>query len=362
MSKILALSNIELRKNLKFYSIYCATILVSIIAVNGYYIYMSATTYNLTEMYRNQIGGVFYGAMILEGNMVIHLLLSLGVMGAILYTAAIWLKDWNGSHKNIYTYMMIPGNKMKIYAAKMMNSLFFVYMVMVCETIALFISKLIFNATFASKCNLIDSSFNSDLSFASDTLFVCSATGFMILMTNCYTTFNETTKQVVYNAGQSFTTEQIGPQYTIAGINTLIPGFGGAFVTIALFFFVFTTLMAYYYIAEVNLTYIIKKITGGKSSKIAQYLLVFVFLGMIAFGAVKSAELAWTMGDIGVGMMAWLNIIAILILSNPVMKCFKDYERQLKAGIPTTEITFDPINLGIKGATFWEEKCSNTNK
>ncbi len=91
--------------------------------------------------------------MVLEGNMIIHLLLSLGVMGAILYTAAIWLKDWNGSHKNIYTYMMIPGNKMKIYAAKMMNSLFFVYMVMIFETIALFISKLIFNATFASKCN-----------------------------------------------------------------------------------------------------------------------------------------------------------------------------------------------------------------
>ena len=194
-----------------------------------------------------------------------------------------------------------------------------------------------------------------------DTLFVCSATGFMILMTNCYTTFNETTKQVVYNAGQSFTTEQIGPQYTIAGINTLIPGFGGAFVTIALFFFVFTTLMAYYYIAEVNLTYIIKKITGGKSSKIAQYLLVFVFLGMIAFGAVKSATLAWTMGDVGVGMMAWLNIIAILVLSNTVMKCFNDYERQLKAGIPTTEITFDPVSLGIKGATFWEEKAAQGN-
>ena len=174
MSKILALSNIELRKNLKFHYIYCATILVSIIAVNGYYIYMSATTYDLTEMYRNQIGGVFYGAMILEGNMVIHLLLSLGVIGAILYTSAIWLKDWNGSHKNIYTYMMIPGNNMKIYAAKMLNSLFFVYMVMICETIALFVSKSIFNMTFASKCNIIDTSFNADLSFASDTLFVCS--------------------------------------------------------------------------------------------------------------------------------------------------------------------------------------------
>ncbi len=78
-------------------------------------------------------------------------------------------------------------------------------------------------------------------------------------MTNCYTTFNESTKEVVYNAGQAGQI-RIGPQYTIAGINTLIPGFGGAFVTIALFFFVFTTLMAYYYIAEVNLTYIVKEL------------------------------------------------------------------------------------------------------
>lgn len=190
-----------------------------------------------------------------------------------------------------------------------------------------------------------------------DTLFVCSATGFMILMTNCYTTFNETTKKVVYNAGQSFTVDQIGPQYTIAGVNTLIPGFGGAFVTIALFFFVFTTVMAYYYIAEVNLTYIMKKLSNGKGSKIAQYILVVVFLIMIAFGAVKSATTAWTLGDIGVGMMAWLNIIAILILSNTVMKCFNDYESQLKKGIPATEITFNPKELGINGATFWEEKA-----
>ena len=85
----------------------------------------------------------------------------------------------------------------------------------------------------------------------------------------------------IYNAGQAFTVDQIGPQYTIAGINTLIPGFGGAFVTIALFFFVFTTLMAYYYIAEVNLTYIVKKITGGKSSKICEYILVLVYWGPI---------------------------------------------------------------------------------
>ena len=187
-----------------------------------------------------------------------------------------------------------------------------------------------------------------------DTLFVCSATGFMILITNNYTTFNAD-GTVLYNAGPQYTVEQIGPAYTQGAVNTLIDGFGAAFVAIALFFFAFTTLMAYYYIAEVNLNYMIKRITG-KGSKMATHVLKFVMLLMIFFGCIKSAGLAWTMGDIGVGLMAWLNIVAILLLSNIVMKCFKDYESQLKSGKTSEEITFDPVSLGIKNADFWENR------
>ena len=62
------------------------------------------------------------------------------------------------------------------------------------------------------------------------------------------------------------------------------------------------------------------------------------------------------MGDIGVGLMAWLNIVAILLLSNIVMKCFKDYEAQMKSGKSSEEITFDPVALGIKNADFWEDR------
>ena len=40
------------------------------------------------------------------------------------------------------------------------------------------------------------------------------------------------------------------------------------------------------------------------------------------------------------------------------MKCFKDYEGQLKSGKKSEEITFDPVPLGIKNADFWE----NLNK
>ena len=185
-----------------------------------------------------------------------------------------------------------------------------------------------------------------------DTLFVCSATGFMILMTDNYTTFNAD-GSVLYNAGTAYTVDQIGPAYTQGAVNTLINGFGAAFVAIALFFFAFTTLMAYYYIAEVNVNYIIKRLTG-KGNVMATHVLKVVLLGMTFYGAVKTSDLAWAMGDIGVGLMAWLNIIAILALSNTAMKCFKDYERQLKEGKASEDITFDPVSLGIKNADFWE--------
>ena len=185
-----------------------------------------------------------------------------------------------------------------------------------------------------------------------DTLFVCSATGFMILMTDNYTTFNAD-GSVLYNAGTAYTVDQIGPAYTQGAVNTLINGFGAAFVAIALFFFAFTTLMAYYYIAEVNVNYIIKRLTG-KGNVMATHVLKVVLLGMTFYGAVKTSDLAWAMGDIGVGLMSWLNIIAILALSNIAMKCFKDYERQLKEGKASEDITFDPVSLGIKNADFWE--------
>jgi len=62
------------------------------------------------------------------------------------------------------------------------------------------------------------------------------------------------------------------------------------------------------------------------------------------------------MGDIGVGLMAWLNIIGILILfimGRPALKALADYEKQRKAGVE--KYTFDPEALGIKNADFWKK-------
>lgn len=185
-----------------------------------------------------------------------------------------------------------------------------------------------------------------------DTLLVCSATAFMILITGAY--------NVVDASGTGFIVQNIaanadpnGPVFTQIAVDSVMPGVGKPFVAFALFFFAFTTMLAYYYIAETNITYIRRtlKLTG------MTFVLKVVFLCAGFYGTIKTATLAWAMGDIGVGLMAWLNIIGILIIffmAKTTIKTLKDYEEQQKQGV--TEYTFNPLKLGIKNATYWEEK------
>ena len=47
---------------------------------------------------------------------------------------------------------------------------------------------------------------------------------------------------------------------------------------------------------------------------------------MTVFGALKEANVIWQMGDIGVGMLAWINVIALLILCPQAIRALKEYE------------------------------------
>lgn len=76
-------------------------------------------------------------------------------------------------------------------------------------------------------------------------------------------------------------------------------------------------------------------------------------IASVIIGATSTPGAAWTLGDIGVGTTAWLNVIGILILQVPALKCLRDYYRQKKAGL---EPDFDPDAVGIKNADFWVER------
>ncbi|WP_163100477.1 alanine/glycine:cation symporter family protein [Peribacillus alkalitolerans] len=178
-----------------------------------------------------------------------------------------------------------------------------------------------------------------------DTLLVCSATAFMILITGMYNVAPDGKPEIVNNLGDI----EPGPGYTQAAVESIFPGFGAPFVAISLLFFAFTTIMAYYYMAETNLAFI-----NRKTKRVwTVYVLKVVICVMTFYGSVKTASLAWGLGDVGVGSMAWLNIIAILLLTKPTLIVLKDYEEQLKAG---KDPVFDPVKLGIQDAEFWEKE------
>lgn len=184
-----------------------------------------------------------------------------------------------------------------------------------------------------------------------DTLVVCTATALMILVTGMYSVTPEGKEPIVDTMGKI----EAGPIYTQEAVETVLPGFGSIFVSIAIFFFAFTTLMAYYYIAETTLVYLDKRLRF----QWLKIVLKVAFLVMVYIGSVESASLLWALGDLGIGSMAWLNLIAILLLTKPTLKVLKDYERQKKAG---KDPVFDPIEVGISGADFWEEKTRERQK
>jgi AGCS family alanine or glycine:cation symporter len=183
-----------------------------------------------------------------------------------------------------------------------------------------------------------------------DTLFVCSATAFMLLITGQY--------NVQAPDGSALFTGiagvAAGPGYVQTAMENIMPGFGNIFVAVALFFFAFTTIVAYYYIAETNIAYINRKV----HRPVLTLLLKIGIIAATVYGTVKTADLAWGLGDLGVGLMAWLNIAAILLMHKTAFKCLKDYEAQQKEG---KEPVFHPEKLGIKNADYWGAQTSEDN-
>ena len=191
-----------------------------------------------------------------------------------------------------------------------------------------------------------------------DTLLVCSATGFMLLMTGKYNVYNPAfesgngVSEFLYSGAQNMA---VGPGYTQSAMDSVFPGFGSYFVAIALFFFAFTTILAYYYIAETNVSYLTRKF----ESPIFNYVLKIVMMLVIMYGSINQATVAWDIGDIGVGLMAWFNIIAILLLQKPALAALKDYEKQRKAG---KNPVFVPEDIGVTNAHIWNTIHKNENE
>ncbi len=176
------------------------------------------------------------------------------------------------------------------------------------------------------------------LSVYIDTIVVCTASAIIILLTDNYSVQAADGSMIVNN-----TSAEYGILWAQDGINAAFGGtWGGKLLAIMIVLFVFTSLMGYYYQAESNMRFLF----NGK--KMGTYLMRGIFLIAVFSGVLVDGQVIWSMADLGVGLMAWFNIIAILLLSNKAVAILKDYEEQKKAGVAPM---FDPEKFGIVDET-----------
>ncbi|MCY9414969.1 alanine:cation symporter family protein, partial [Bacillus haynesii] len=163
-----------------------------------------------------------------------------------------------------------------------------------------------------------------------DTMVICSATAFMILL------FNLTPGK-----------ELDGIQITQAAMQHHIGSWAPAFVAVAIFLFAFSSIVGNYYYGETNIEFI-------KKSKTALAVYRTAVVAMVIFGSVSGFQLVWDMADLFMGLMAIINLIAILLLSGIAAKVLKDYTDQRKTGKnPVFKASSIP---GLKNTEAWEDE------
>ncbi len=121
-----------------------------------------------------------------------------------------------------------------------------------------------------------------------------------------------------------------GSRFAQEAINSFIPGLGSPFVAVAVFFFAITTMLAFGVYTESNVAYLFRNNKNFATIAIVVKVLLVI---SIFFGTIRSSSTAWNLADIGVGTLAWLNLIAIILLTKPGLATLRDYEEQKKLGL-----------------------------
>ena len=150
-----------------------------------------------------------------------------------------------------------------------------------------------------------------------DTFVVCSCTAIIILASGLYE-----------NAGFE------GVTLTQMALESQIGAWGDDFLALILFLFAYSSIIGNYAYAEGNVQFI------NNNPRVMFIFRVFVLV-MVYFGSIASVPLIWSLADLFMGVMASINLIAILLLMPFVMMLLKDYTQQLKAGIKEPEFKME---------------------
>ncbi|STO09333.1 Na+/alanine symporter [Exiguobacterium aurantiacum] len=141
-----------------------------------------------------------------------------------------------------------------------------------------------------------------------DTLIICTSTAMIILLSGVA-------------GSESFA----GVELTQAALTAEVGPIATSFLTIAIFLFAFSSILGNYYYGETNIQFISQK-------KIYVTLYRIGVVGMVLFGAIRSAGLVWSIADVFMGLMALVNLYAIFRLAKVARLVLDDYLAQRRQG------------------------------
>lgn len=162
-----------------------------------------------------------------------------------------------------------------------------------------------------------------------DTIFICSATAFIILL---------------YGNAEA---DVEGIQLTQDALGSFFGNWAAIFLAIAIFLFCFSSIIACYYYGETNLEFI-------KENKTLKGIYQIAFLFMVIFGSQATLGLVWSMADLMMALMAITNLVAIALLGRTAVRVLRDYLNQRREG--NNPVFFNHTIEGLKNVEAWGKK------
>lgn len=166
-----------------------------------------------------------------------------------------------------------------------------------------------------------------------DTIVICTATALMILLAG------------VLEPGSGVT----GTPLTQAAMAVHIGDWGNDFIAVAIFFFAYTSIIANYAYAENAMIFL------RLGNRLGLTVIRALVLVMVVWGSVQPAVTVFEVADASMGLMATINLVAIVLLSGTVVMLTRDYLRQRASGLePQFDIADHPELAGKVNTTIWQ--------
>ena len=164
-----------------------------------------------------------------------------------------------------------------------------------------------------------------------DTLFVCTASAMLVLLTPGWADSGKTGIELI----QQTLTGQLGD-------------WTNTFISVTVLFFAFSSIIGNYFYGEINMDFISRH-------PAALWIFRFFVVLMVYLGSVASLGLVWNLADLFMALMAVVNLVAITLLAKYAFAALDDYITQKKNGVVNPE--FDPKVLPSQhGVVCWPRR------